>query len=521
MLTALLTAIGSLFFFFYLIYKYFSRNGSYWPKRNVQVFQLTKVVSLWDRLSFKYPIQDTENLTYRAIKALGIKDYCGVMEFGKPTLYLMDLDLVKSVMIKDFDSFVNRRGFAVEKTDPLFHNMLINARDQDWKNLRSTLSPTFSTGKIRRMYQCFNESSNKLADFIRKEIQTDSQLDVHDVFTRYTMDVISSAAFGLDSQAFQDGNSVFCKMGKRFQDQFGGWKVLKLFLNFMFPKLYVRLGIPLFDEQASNFFGDALTKALRHREKSGEKREDFLQLLLESRNTKSQEETPAEDAPDQETQLTGKTEKIVMTDELILAQSLLFFVGGFDTTESLILLCAYELAVNPDIQEKLYKELKEASIKNDGELSFDITMKLEYLDKVVSETLRKYPPAVRAERVCTKQYKVPNRDLVIEKDIIVAVQTYGIHHDPEYWPDPEKFDPERFSEKVKATRHPYAYMPFGVGPRNCIAMRFALAEGKAALAHLILDFKLQPGSETQIPIKFTKANMKPEGGLWLDIQSRN
>ena len=77
------------------------------------------------------------------------------------------------------------------------------------------------------------------------------------------------------------------------------------------------------------------------------------------------------------------------------------------------------------------------------------------------------------------------------------IPTYAIHHDPQYYPDPYKFIPERFNAENKKNRNPYAYMPFGVGPRNCIAMRFAIIEGKCALAHLMHNFRVEPCTKTR------------------------
>ena len=83
------------------------------------------------------------------------------------------------------------------------------------------------------------------------------------------------------------------------------------------------------------------------------------------------------------------------------------------------------------------------------------------------EILRKYPPGVRIERRCTQDYTIPGTNSVIGKDSIVVIPAVAIHRDSDHYPDPEKFDPERFTSEAKTSRHPYTYMPFGQGPRNC------------------------------------------------------
>lgn len=95
-------------------------------------------------------------------------------------------------------------------------------------------------------------------------------------------------------------------------------------------------------------------------------------------------------------------------------------------------------------------------------------MDLPYLDMVISETLRKYPPLGFLDRIALQDYKVPNFDLTIEKDTPIFIPMIGFHHDPKYFPNPEKYDPLRFSENVKKSRPSFVYMPFGEGPHICI-----------------------------------------------------
>ena len=118
-------------------------------------------------------------------------------------------------------------------------------------------------------------------------------------------------------------------------------------------------------------------------------------------------------------------------------------------------------------------------------------------------------------------YKVHNTNHVIEKGVQVWVPIFAIQRDPEIYPNPDKFDPERFTpENIKA-RHPYAWLPFGEGPRNCIGMRFGLMQTKVGLATILSNFRVTPSSKTPIPMKFNPKGgiLSPVGGMHLNIEN--
>uniref|UniRef100_A0A8C8UNF6 unspecific monooxygenase n=2 Tax=Peromyscus maniculatus bairdii TaxID=230844 RepID=A0A8C8UNF6_PERMB len=145
---------------------------------------------------------------------------------------------------------------------------------------------------------------------------------------------------------------------------------------------------------------------------------------------------------------------------------------------------------------------------------------MEYLDMMVNETLRLYPIANRLERVSKKDVEI--NGVFIPKGTIVMVPTYPLHRDPEYWPEPEEFRPERFSKENKGSINPYVYLPFGNGPRNCIGMRFALISMKLAVIRVLQNFTLQPCEETEIPLKFSRQPiLQPENPIILKIVSRD
>ena len=165
----------------------------------------------------------------------------------------------------------------------------------------------------------------------------------------------------------------------------------------------------------------------------------------------------------------------------------------------------YELAVNPECQEALYNDIKDNSDDSDA-LSYETIQSLSYLDAIIHETLRKYPIAFVLERVCSKEYKLPGHDLIIPKGGVVRALNVGICYDPEIFPNPKQFKPERFLKENMGDRNPYSYMGFSIGPRNCLAMRFAIFEMKMCVSSLVSNFKFVPCDKTVKEVEWDPKN---------------
>ncbi|XP_047118506.1 probable cytochrome P450 6a13 [Schistocerca piceifrons] len=205
-------------------------------------------------------------------------------------------------------------------------------------------------------------------------------------------------------------------------------------------------------------------------------------------------------------QVVNETSKTLTTKE-VAAQAWVFFLAGFETSSTTVSFCLYELARHPDIQKKVQEEIDDALKKNNGDVTYDIIMtQMPYLEKVVNETLRMYPPATVLNREVVQDYKLPGYDCVLEKGTKVFIPVLGLHHDRKFFRTPEKFDPEHFSEEQKASRHPYCYLPFGEGPRLCIGMRFGLMQVKLALVHLLPKFDLLPVGDNQSKLRIAPNN---------------
>lgn len=132
-----------------------------------------------------------------------------------------------------------------------------------------------------------------------------------------------------------------------------------------------------------------------------------------------------------------------------------------------------------------------------------------------------YTPVDNLIRIAADDYKIPGTKLIIEKDTLVFIPAYAIQHDADIYPEPDKFDPERFSDDNKITRHPMTHLPFGAGNRNCIGLRFGYMQTKIGLINLLLNFKFSPSDRTTIPMKFLPKSqvMAPIDRMWLNVEN--
>lgn len=141
---------------------------------------------------------------------------------------------------------------------------------------------------------------------------------------------------------------------------------------------------------------------------------------------------------------------------------------------------------------------------------------------ITLETLRKYPIVGQLNRQAMNDYVVPGHPkYVIKKNMPVLIPVLGLHHDPEFYPNPQEFDPERFAPEVNKQRDPMEYLPFGDGPRNCIGERFGKMQSRLGLAYLVKNFRFSPCSKTEIPIKLDPkaGTYSPKNIVYLNVEA--
>ncbi|KAJ6640760.1 putative cytochrome P450 9f2 [Pseudolycoriella hygida] len=511
----------------YGIYKYITINNDYFQKRGIVHIKPTFLFgTMASFILNRESVYDFSNNIYRKFPRQKV---IGLFDMRKPFFCVRDVDVLKQIGVKDFEYFEDHRSFVDEKADVMFGNSLISLKGSKWRDMRATLSPAFTGSKMRQMFELVVECASTFKATASNSGSIDCEMK--DLFTKYTNDVISSTAFGYKVNSFEDPNNEFYLSGKKFMEFNTPLAGMKFLLMQILPRVAAALDINFTDSKVTKFFRSMVLGNMDSRAKQGLFRPDMINILMNvkkgtTNELNSVEETQTDGFATVEESVIGtKVVKRVWTDDELVAQCFLFFLAGFDTSSTLLSFLSYELTVNPQIQQKLYEEIQETYRNLNGKrLTYDALQKMKYLDACICETLRHWPPAALTDRMCNKDYDYDDGQISvkIKKGTYFFIPIYGFHHDEKYWPNPEVFDPERFSDENKDKINLGAYLPFGIGPRNCIGSRFALMEAKAVIFYLLLNFSFEPNDKTQIPLKLSKSpfSLTAEKGVHVQLKLR-
>ncbi|XP_012267715.2 cytochrome P450 6a2-like [Athalia rosae] len=484
-----LQILGALIGLLGFVYIYLRQvSYRYWSSKGVpHTVPTVPIGDLWPVLSAQKSIGQHVRDEYFKFEK---KSVFGMYSFHKPMLVIRDPEIIRFVLTKDFSHFQNRGVYYNEEVDPLSAH-LFSLSGPKWKKLRVKFSPTFTSGKMKYMFATVKECSEKLAFHFGEEVKRNNQLvEVKDFMARFSTDVISSVAFGIECNSMKNADDEFYKCGRT---TFKSRPLINA-LFAVFPDALSLFKIKFVFPEVSKFFIKAFNDTVKHRTEKNLIRKDFLELVMQLMHKgyvqgDDEEETATESKID--------NEKITMLEGA--AQAFVFFLAGSETSSSTATHCLYELAFHQDIQDKLVNEIKTVT-KEFGGVTYESIAAMPYLHKVVSETLRKYPSVPILNRQATADVELPGIDLTVTKGTPIIIPVYGLHSDPKIYPHPHIFDPERFTKENIDLRHHYAYLPFGEGPRNCIGMRFGLLQTKFAIISLLTKFRFTPGPDTTVPL---------------------
>lgn len=441
----------------------------------------------------------------------------------RPNIVVKNLEMLKQIMIKQFNCFVDRDEIVfptmIQRNTSIRAGGLFASKGDQWKRQRKIISKSFNSTNLRRVSPAIEESCASLVTKFAEFSESGKSFDISDVFGRYTMEVILATGFGhkvdlingKEDELTKASESVFEAMRKGNAEP-----IVALLSNFPFLWSVLR-AVAMRTENAANYalledkVAELVEKRLKDLRQNGEiGHYDLLQLLIEAKA----------DSDDEEDELPAIRSKNTLSDIEVASIATSFLLAGHETARSTLAFIFYLLVVNPAVQEKLIQEIDQFYLRNPGSTLFEAAQSIEYVDMVVQESLRMYPAAPIAARKTARNIEINGQ--IFPKGCAVVLPIMAIHYSPEHWPQPALFKPERFLKEEKEKRHSMAHMPYGYGPRSCIGMKLALMETKMALTALIREYKFLEGLDTEKPLQTSLGvTLSPANGVYLLLEKRS
>jgi len=392
--------------------------------------------------------------------------------------------------------------------EPWLGTGLLTSTGVKWQNRRKILTPAFHFNILQQFIGIFTEQSQKLVNHLEKECDQ-PHTEILPIITKFTLHSICETAMGTRLDQGKELQKTYAKAIYRM-GELVVHRVLRPWLYlpaayFFTPqyrekrrlaKFLHNFSMSVIQERKANFQDRDFSKAIEDDNLGTKKRLAMLDLLLSAQKA-----------------------GVNIDDEGIREEVDTFMFEGHDTTSMSISFTLLLLANHPEIQEKVVQELQEIFGDSDRCATYQDLQDLNYLELVIKESLRIYPSVPLIARV-TDEEIVTRSGYVIPEWTFVHVYIYDLHHNPELYPDPEKFDPDRFLPENTQKRHPFAYLPFSAGPRNCIGQKFAMLELKTAISTILRNFILEAVDTPKDIVLMMDLIIRPKNGIKMKFKPR-
>jgi len=359
-------------------------------------------------------------------------------------------------VLKNEEAFP-KEGDTFGDFGPLLHNSMVSNNGEAWKNVKEILAPAFHFEYIKNMVPIFTSKAESLFDLWA---ETEKDISIKSHLGHFTLDTLGLTAFGVDFNSTRGGSHSYLEAYEHL-------------ISFNPNKL--KKDVADATERLTQMTKDIVAaKSAVEKGSAGER--DFLDRMISERDR--------------------------LTQEQIRNNVFLLFIAGHETTAHTLTWELYFFGLHPEMQQKARDEV-DVVLKGNVPNSENVKS-LTFLDMFIKEVLRHRPSVANLiTRKASEDTQVGQ--YIIPKGSDVGISIYTVHHLKEFWPEPDKFDPLRFTPERSNGRHPFAYMPFSLGRRNCIGNNFSILEQKIFLAMFLQRFTLELNAKTDadmVPMVF-------------------
>ncbi|XP_077533800.1 cytochrome P450 3A13-like isoform X2 [Haemaphysalis longicornis] len=466
----------------------------WWLRKTFTFWKDKGIVHLgfWEYMRFCYdiytkPLNEVEISYYEKYGRV-----YGSYQGTDPTLVVGDPDILREIMVSQFKNFSDRSE-AQRVGSELWRKSILNLSGDEWSKTRRIFLPALNPIRLRKIALKVKATAEKAVSKVMEAVTQETPLNISELAEHSSLCSTIALNYSVDLEN-ADKDHPLLKSLDAISITLAGWKLVMLF---MMPKIY-RLLQPDYPKEAeSNLFKTFVSHLMEERKSKNKvsKEDDFLQVFMDAEY-------------DWQNGTDGKgdnAEKQKMSLEAITAQGLIFFVAGVEGAASAVTHTAYLLATHPEYQDKVTAEVDKAI--SEGGLTYDALQEMPYLEASIKEAMRLATPDSVIMRLCTEETTVAG--IHFKPGMCVGIPLAAIHRDPEYFPEPDKFNPERFLPVNKESVKPFTYIPFGAGPRTCVGKRLGVVQAKTTLACLLSRVRLEPCSETMPALKYKPCQLLP------------
>uniref|UniRef100_A0A182RDP0 Uncharacterized protein n=1 Tax=Anopheles funestus TaxID=62324 RepID=A0A182RDP0_ANOFN len=431
------------------------------------------------------------------------KDLCLIGAFNEMELEIASARNIEKVLLAK----TTKKSYQYDFLEPWLGTGLLLSFGEKWFQRRKIITPSFHFKILDQFMDVFNKEADTLVTKLERHVNQ-QEFDIYDYITLYALDSICATSMGVQINAQEDPNNEYTQGVKKVSEYVFRriFSVLRqfpaLFVLYSYAREQGRVIKRLHD--FTNSVIDARRKQLNQESKTlqqddySKHRDTFLDQLLKVK-------------------IDGKP----LSTADIREEVDTFMFEGHDTTTSGISFTILQLAKHQDIQQKLYEEI-DTVLGEDARsiiLTNSLLQELKYLDLVIKESLRLVPPVPFIGRKLLEDMEM--NGTIIPAGTTLSLNIFCLHRNPEVFPDPEKFIPERFSDENEIKRGPYDYIPFSAGSRNCIGQKYALLEMKVTIVKLLASYRILPG-ESIDQVRF-KADLviRSSGGIPVKLVRRS
>ncbi|XP_039269454.2 cytochrome P450 4V2-like isoform X1 [Styela clava] len=439
------------------------------------------------------------NMNSMRERSLTSSDEIGVISMGPvPVVYIFGPNSAETLL---HSSQHTEKSVVYRFLHPWLATGLLTSSGGKWKSRRRLLTPTFHFSILNDFLVVMNEQASILAKKLKPYADSNKSFNVCNLLTLCTLDVICETAMGKTIHAQIDENSEYVKaiksaaslIAKRARSP---W----LWPDFLFYRTQdgkdFKICLSVLHGFTQSVITDRMKESTLSSKRSSPRRLAFLDMLLNAADN-------------------GK----VLSVHDIQEEVDTFMFEGHDTTAAGLSWSIQMIGSYPDVQKKIQAELDDvlghSPCRN---ITMEDLKKLQYLEMVTKECMRLFPPVPVIGRVTSKECVMDGHTLPAGTNCILYTQ--AVNKNPNHWPDSESFDPERFNAENSVGRHPYAYLPFSAGPRNCIGQKFAMMEEKVVLAHLLREYSVESCNSPETLEVIPGLVLRTSDGINVKIQKR-